>query len=151
HICEHYKPDDYLAAVLITRSADGKVVAVKHEYATAEALASDRRQAHFRAANAAGADLYLTVNALVPGWFRYTKNLSFVADTASSILQHTALISAAHYESVAPMRRFIQSYNSRLIRMTGNRSSPYPVAEAKPTLRSRPASARLAVGSEYPS
>ena len=41
--------------------------AVKHEYATAEALASDRRQAHFRAANAAGADLYLTVNALVPG------------------------------------------------------------------------------------
>jgi hypothetical protein len=67
HILEHYRPDDYLAAVLITRDADGRVVAVKHEYATADILASERRQSHFRAANAAGADVYLTVNALEPG------------------------------------------------------------------------------------
>jgi hypothetical protein len=67
HIRRHYKPDDYLAAVLIARNANGKTLAVKHEFATAQELASERRQAHFMAANAAEADLYLTVNALVPG------------------------------------------------------------------------------------
>jgi hypothetical protein len=67
HITEHYQPDDYLAAVLIRRDVDGETISVKHEYATAEALSNERRQAHFRAANAGGADLYLTVNALVPG------------------------------------------------------------------------------------
>jgi hypothetical protein len=67
HIREHYQSDDYLAAVLIWRAPDGKTADIRHEYATAEELASERRQAHFRASNASGADLYLTVNALVPG------------------------------------------------------------------------------------
>jgi hypothetical protein len=67
HILEHYRPDDFLAVVLIKRGPDGKTLGVSHEYATAEALSSDRRQAHFRAANASGSDVYITVNALVAG------------------------------------------------------------------------------------
>lgn len=67
HISEHYRPNDYLAAVLITRGAGGKATEVKHEFATAEALAGERRMAHFRAANASGADIYLTVNTLKAG------------------------------------------------------------------------------------
>src|SRR3979409_1051660 len=58
HILEHYRPDDFLAAVLIKRGPDRKTLGVSHEYATAEVLSSDRRQAHFRAANASGSDLY---------------------------------------------------------------------------------------------
>ena len=67
HIRKHYQSDDYLAAVLIYRGEDGKALSVKHEYATAAVLASEKRQAHFRAANADGADIYVTVNSLVPG------------------------------------------------------------------------------------
>ena len=67
HIRKHYQSDDYLAAVLIYRGKDGKALSVKHEYATAAVLAGEKRQAHFRAANADGADIYITVNSLVPG------------------------------------------------------------------------------------
>jgi len=67
HIRKHYQSDDYLAVVLIYRGKDGKALSVKHEYATADVLAGEKRQAHFRAANANGADIYLTVNSLVPG------------------------------------------------------------------------------------
>ena len=67
HIRKHYQSDDYLAAVLIYRGKDGKALSVKHEYATAAVLAGEKRQAHFRAANADGADIYVTVNSLVPG------------------------------------------------------------------------------------
>ncbi len=73
HIRKHFQDTDYLAAVLIYRGNDGKAATVKHEYATAADLASGKRQAHFRAANAAGADIYLTVNALVPGTHRREK------------------------------------------------------------------------------
>jgi hypothetical protein len=73
HIRKHYQSDDYLAAVLIYRGKDGKALSVKHEYATAAVLAGEKRQAHFRAANADGADIYITVNSLVPGTYHREK------------------------------------------------------------------------------
>jgi hypothetical protein len=66
HIRKHYQSDDYLAAVLIYRGKDGKALSVKHDRRRRR-LAGEKRQAHFRAANADGADVYVTVNSLVPG------------------------------------------------------------------------------------
>jgi hypothetical protein len=46
---------------------------IKHEFASAEFFASPRYLAHLRAANAHGADVYLTVNTLKPEAKRRTK------------------------------------------------------------------------------
>ena len=69
YIEAHYEPSDRLAVVLINR----KTGTIKHEFGSAEFLASPRYQAHLRAANAHGADVYLTVNALKPDAKRRTK------------------------------------------------------------------------------
>lgn len=69
YIEAHYEPSDRLAVVLINRETG----AIKHEFGSAEFLASPRYQAHLRAANAHGADVYLTVNALNPDAKRRTK------------------------------------------------------------------------------
>ena len=59
----NYEREDWLAVVLIYRNS----AAVKQEFATAEKMATPQYQAHLRAANASGADVYLTVNSLKPG------------------------------------------------------------------------------------
>ncbi len=69
YIEAHYEPTDRLAVVLINR----KTGAIKHEFGAAEFFASSRYQAHLRAANAHGSDVYLTVNALKPDVKRRTK------------------------------------------------------------------------------
>jgi hypothetical protein len=69
YIEAHYEPGDRLAVVLINRETG----AIKHEFGSAEFLASPRYQAHLRAANAHGADVYLTVNTLNPDAKRRTK------------------------------------------------------------------------------
>jgi hypothetical protein len=69
YIEAHYEPSDRLAVVLINRETG----AIKQEFGSAEFLASPRYQAHLRAANAHGADVYLTVNALNPDAKRRTK------------------------------------------------------------------------------
>jgi len=69
YIEAHYDPTDRLAVVLINRETG----AIKHEFGSAEFLASPRYQAHLRAANAHGSDVYLTVNALKPDATRRTK------------------------------------------------------------------------------
>ena len=69
YIEAHYEPGDRLAVVLINR----KTGTIKHEFGSAEFLASPRYQAHLRAANAHGADVYLTVNTLNPDAKRRTK------------------------------------------------------------------------------
>lgn len=65
----NYERDDYLAVVLIYRETG----IPKHEFGTAERIAAPRYQAHLRAENAKGADIYLTVNALKPGATGRTK------------------------------------------------------------------------------
>jgi hypothetical protein len=70
YIEAHYEPSDRLAILLINRQTG----AIKHEFGTAELLASPRYQAHLRAANAHGADVYLTVNTLNPDAKRRTKS-----------------------------------------------------------------------------
>ena len=67
----NYERDDWLAVVLIYRQTG--IQLVKQEFATAETIAAPRYQAHLRAANANGADIYLTVNALKPGATGRTK------------------------------------------------------------------------------
>jgi hypothetical protein len=69
YIDSHYEPGDRLAVLLINRQTGD----IKHEFDSAEFLASPRYQAHLRAANAQGADVYLTVNALNPDARRRTK------------------------------------------------------------------------------
>jgi DNA primase RepB-like protein len=69
YIEAHYEPGDRLAVLLINR----KTGVVKHEFGSAEFLASPRYQAHLRAANAHGADVYLSVNTLKPDARRRTK------------------------------------------------------------------------------
>jgi hypothetical protein len=69
YIEAHYEPSDRLAVVLINRETG----AIKQEFGSAEFLASPRYQAHLRAANAHGADVYLTVNTLKPDARRRTK------------------------------------------------------------------------------
>lgn len=59
----NYEREDWLAVVLIYRNP----ATVKQEFATAEKIATPQYQAHLRAANASGADVYLTVNSLKPG------------------------------------------------------------------------------------
>lgn len=59
----NYEREDWLAVVLINRSP----ATLKQEFATAEKIATPQYQAHLRAANASGADVYLTVNSLNPG------------------------------------------------------------------------------------
>jgi RepB DNA-primase from phage plasmid len=59
----NYERKDWLAVVLIYRNPSR----VKQEFATAEKIAAPHYQAHLRAANASGADVYLTVNSLKPG------------------------------------------------------------------------------------
>lgn len=65
----NYERDDYLAVMLIYRETG----VPKHEFGTAEKIAGPRYQAHLRAANAQGADIYLTVNALKAGATGRTK------------------------------------------------------------------------------
>lgn len=69
YIEAHYDSSARLAVVLIHRETG----AIKHEFGSAEFLASSRYQAHLRAANAHGADVYLTVNTLKPDAKRRTQ------------------------------------------------------------------------------
>jgi hypothetical protein len=69
YIEAHYELTDRLAIVLINRQTG----AIKHEFGSAEFFASSRYQAHLRAANAHGSDVYLTVNTLKPDAKRRTK------------------------------------------------------------------------------
>jgi hypothetical protein len=69
YIRRHYAPDDWLAAVLIYRGD----ATVRHEFARAAQIAAPKYQAHLRAANASGADIYLSVNTLKPGARSRTK------------------------------------------------------------------------------
>ena len=59
----NYEREDLLAVVLIYRNPSS----LKQEFATAEKIATPQYQAHLRAANANGADVYLTVNSLKLG------------------------------------------------------------------------------------
>lgn len=65
-----YEPDDRLAVVLIQRNTGS----VKQEFRTAVEIAAPSYQAHLRAANASGADIYLTVNTLQEDAYGRTKN-----------------------------------------------------------------------------
>jgi len=65
-----YEREDRLAVVLIHRGTG----AVKHEFRTASEIAAARYQAHLRAANANGADIYVTVNTLKPDATGRTKS-----------------------------------------------------------------------------
>ncbi len=69
YIKRHYYPEDRLAIVLIER-ATGRV---QQELHNARDLASDRVQAHLRASNAHGHDIYATVNTLREGATGRTK------------------------------------------------------------------------------
>jgi hypothetical protein len=69
YIEAHYDSSDRLAVVLINRETG----AIKHEFGSAEFLASSRYQTHLRAANAHGSDVYITVNTLRPDAKRRTK------------------------------------------------------------------------------
>lgn len=70
YVRDHYNQADRLAVVLIHRDTGS----IKHEFRTAEQLTDDRYQAHLRASNAHGADVYLTVNTLRPEATGRTKN-----------------------------------------------------------------------------
>lgn len=59
----NYEREDWLAVVLIYRMP----ASLKQEVATAEKIATPQYQAHLRAANANGADVYVTVNSLKSG------------------------------------------------------------------------------------
>ena len=63
YLRDNYEREDWLAVVLIYRNP----ARLKQEFATAEKIATPQYQAHLRAANATGADVYLTVNSLTPG------------------------------------------------------------------------------------
>ena len=63
YLRDNYEREDWLAVVLIYRNP----ASLKQEFATAEKIATPQYQAHLRAANATGADVYLTVNSLMPG------------------------------------------------------------------------------------
>ena len=69
YVRANYEREDWLAVVLIYRNP----ALVKQEFATAERISKPSYQAHLRAANASGADVYLTVNALKPGATGRTK------------------------------------------------------------------------------
>jgi hypothetical protein len=70
YVRANYERNDRLAVVLIYRHP----ARVKHEFATAEKISSPAYQAHLRAANFFGADIYLTVNTLKPGATGRTKS-----------------------------------------------------------------------------
>lgn len=65
-----YEQNDRLAVVLLQRNTGS----VKQEFRTAVEIAAPRYQAHLRAANASGADIYLTVNTLKAEACGRTKN-----------------------------------------------------------------------------
>ena len=58
YLRENFDREDRLAVVLIDRST-GRV---EQKFATAEEIAAPRYQAHLRAANASGKDVYVTWN-----------------------------------------------------------------------------------------
>lgn len=62
HLRNAYERDDRLAVVLIQRDTG----TVKHEFRTAQEICQPKYQGHLRAANANGADIYVTVNTLRP-------------------------------------------------------------------------------------
>jgi hypothetical protein len=70
YVRANYERNDRLAVVLIYRHP----TRVKHEFATAEKISSPAYQAHLRAANFFGADIYLTVNTLKLGATARTKS-----------------------------------------------------------------------------
>lgn len=70
YIQDHYYPEDRIAVVLIDRSTG----AIEHEFRTARQITGETYQAHLRGANADGKDVYLTVNTLVEGAYRRTKD-----------------------------------------------------------------------------
>ena len=71
YIRAHYEPDDRLCVALIRRE-DGHAV-IRQKFAEARAICSPKYQAHLRAANAHGADVYLSVNTIQAGARNRTK------------------------------------------------------------------------------
>ena len=71
YIQDHYEPDDRLCVALIKR---GEQSAIKQEFAEARAICSPKYQAHLRAVNANGFDVYLGVNTILPGARKRTKS-----------------------------------------------------------------------------
>ena len=71
YIKEHYEPDDRLSVALIKRE-DGRAV-IRQQFADARAICAKNYQAHLRAANANGSDIYLSVNTILPGMRNRTK------------------------------------------------------------------------------
>jgi DNA-binding transcriptional MerR regulator len=71
YIQDHYEPDDRLCVALIKRGEQG---GIKQEFADARAICSPKYQAHLRAVNANGSDVYLSVNTIVPGARKRTKS-----------------------------------------------------------------------------
>jgi hypothetical protein len=66
---QHFNRDDRLAIALI----NPKTNYIKHEFRTAEQIVQPAYQAHLRAANAQGLNVYATVNTLRPGSTGRTK------------------------------------------------------------------------------
>lgn len=60
YLRENFDREDRLAVVLIDRSADW----VEQKLATAEQIASPKYQAHLRAANASGKDVFISMNTI---------------------------------------------------------------------------------------
>jgi hypothetical protein len=71
YIQAHYEPDDRLCVALIKRHGEQSVI--RQEFAEAREICKPKYQAHLRAVNAQGADVYLSVNTIVPGRRNRTK------------------------------------------------------------------------------
>jgi hypothetical protein len=64
YIQAHYEPDDRLCVALIKRQEEQSVI--RQEFADAREICKPKYQAHLRAVNAQGADVYLSVNTIMP-------------------------------------------------------------------------------------
>ena len=71
YIQAHYEPDDRLCIALIKRH--GEQSAIRQEFMEAREICKPKYQARLRAVNAQGADVYLSVNTIVPGRRNRTK------------------------------------------------------------------------------
>ena len=62
YLRENFDPNDRLAVVLIERQTQS----VEQKLATAEQIATPKYQAHLRAANASGKDVFISMNTIKP-------------------------------------------------------------------------------------
>ena len=69
YLRENFDRDDRLAVVVIHRETQR----VEQKFATAEQIASPKYQAHLRAANAHGSDVFISMNTIQPGAAGRTK------------------------------------------------------------------------------